>query len=73
MVSNFLSLTGSYSVIGRSASNLGFGLAVRMGALQFYAVGDNLLAMSPARARYVNARMGMNLLFGRIHKAKELE
>ena len=37
-----------------------------MGFVQFYAVGDNLLAMAhPGRAQYANARFGVNLLFGR--------
>lgn len=66
MLTDFLSLTGSYSVIGNSASNLGMGMAVRMGFLQFYAVGDNLLALAhPARVQYANARFGVNFLFGR--------
>lgn len=66
MLSDFLSLTGSYSVIGNSVSNLGFGMGVRMGFLQLYAVGDNLLALAhPARVQYANARFGVNFLFGR--------
>jgi len=74
MVSNFLSLTGSYSVIGHSMNNLGFGMAIRMGFLQLYVVGDNMLALAhPARVDYANARFGMNFLFGRKHHPSEME
>jgi len=65
MVGNFLSLSASYSAIGNAYDNLGLGMAVRMGFLQFFVVGDNVLAISPARAQYANVNMGFNLLFGR--------
>ncbi|MDP2337238.1 MAG: DUF5723 family protein [Bacteroidota bacterium] len=69
MLANFLSLTGSYSMIGKSTNNLGMGLAMRLGLMQMYFVSDNLMALAdPAKANYVNVRFGMNLLFGRKHK-----
>jgi len=74
MLGNFFSLTGSYSMIGNSTNNLGLGFALRLGFMQFYALSDNLLALSdPAKAQYVSAQFGMNFLFGRKHKPKVVE
>jgi hypothetical protein len=68
LLGKFLSLTGSYSMIGDSNNNLGLGLALRLGFLQMYLVSDNLMAVNdPAKAQFVNARFGMNFLFGRKH------
>lgn len=72
MLGNFFSLTGSYSMIGNSYNNLGLGMAVRLGFMQMYLVSDNLMALNdPAKAEFVNARFGMNFLFGRKHRQKE--
>jgi len=69
MLGNFFSLTGSYSAIGNSYNNLGLGIAMRLGFMQVYLVSDNLLALNdPAKAEFINARFGMNFLFGRNHK-----
>lgn len=65
LVSNFLTLSGSYSLIGRQMHNLGLGMAVRAGFFQFYVVGDNLLALRPSRTQVANARFGVNFLMGR--------
>ncbi len=74
MLGNFLSLTGSYSMIDKSTNNIGFGMAIRLGPNQWYLVSDNLLALNdPAKAEFVNLRFGMNLLFGRKHKPKIVE
>ena len=68
MLGNFFSLTGSYSMIGNSNNNLGLGMAIRLGFMQMYLVSDNLMALNdPAKAEFVNARFGMNFLFGRKH------
>ncbi|MBA4409865.1 MAG: DUF5723 family protein [Bacteroidota bacterium] len=69
LLGNFFSLTGSYSMIGNSNNNLGLGVALRLGFMQLYLVSDNLMALNdPAKAEFVNARFGMNFLFGRKHK-----
>lgn len=74
MLGNFLSLTGSYSMIGNSTSNVGAGMAIRLGFMQIYFVGDNVLAIAdPAKVDYANLRFGMNFLFGRKHKPKVVE
>lgn len=66
LLGNVFSVSGSYSLIGDSYSNVGLGTALRLGFLQLFFVSDNLLALTdPAKAKYVNARFGMNLLFGR--------
>ncbi|MFY9154138.1 MAG: DUF5723 family protein [Prolixibacteraceae bacterium] len=71
---NFFSLTGSYSIIGNSNNNIGLGAAFRLGFMQLYLVSDNLLSLNdPAKAQFVNARFGMNFLFGRKHKPKMVD
>jgi hypothetical protein len=65
LLGNFFSLSGSYSAIGNAYDNIGLGMAIRAGFFQFYMVTDNILAIAPSRAQYVNARFGVNLLFGR--------
>ena len=66
LLGKILSLTGSYSWIGNSLNNLGLGFALRLGAIQIYAVNDNILALiDPAKVEIINVRFGINLLFGR--------
>lgn len=68
LLGNFFSLTGSYSMIDDSYNNLGLGVALRLGFMQLYVISDNLMALNdPAKAEFVNARFGMNYLFGRKH------
>ena len=60
------SLTGSYTMAGNTYNNLGLGLAIKEGFMQLYFVSDNILALAdPSKARFVNARVGINFLFGR--------
>lgn len=69
LLGNFFSLTGSYSIVGNSYNNLGLGVALRLGCMQLYVVGDNLMAANdPAKAELVSARFGLNFLFGRKHR-----
>ena len=63
MLGKIFSLTGSYSMIGNSYNNLGLGMALRLGTMQFYAVTDNVLAADPSKAKIVNVRFGLNLLY----------
>ena len=66
MLGNFFSVTGSYSAMNGAYNNLGLGLALRLGFLQFYMASDNLMALNePAKAESVNVRFGLNILFGR--------
>jgi hypothetical protein len=71
ILGNFFSLTGSYSIIGDGYKNVGLGMAIRLGLMQVYLAGDNLLALADiSKTKYANARLGINFLFGRSHKAK---
>jgi len=79
----WLSASANYSIYNRSASNLGFGLALNGGPIQLYVASDNLLALNvnqydldggeskiiiPRSAKNVHARFGMNILIGKKHK-----
>jgi len=92
LVSQALSLSGSfyagdvfstsltYTMINRSYANLGLGLAVKAGPVQFYTIADQLpmtwvkftesggessFAL-PNRVDYITFRFGLNLLFGKL-------
>ncbi len=66
MLGKFFGLSGSYSIIGSSYSNLGLGMVFNMGIIQLYMVSDNVLALAdPSKAKYANARVGLNFLFGK--------
>jgi hypothetical protein len=66
LLGNFFSLSGSYSMIGNTYNNLGLGMALRLSGSQVYFVSDNLLALAnPAKANFVNVRVGLNLLLAR--------
>lgn len=63
---DFISLSGSYSMVGNSTNNLGMGIGIRAGFLQIYAVSDNVIAvLDPSKAEFANARVGVSFLFGR--------
>lgn len=59
-----ISASVSYSMQKGSCDNLGAGLTAKLGPFQLYAVTDNLLALRYTSTRSVNARFGLNLLFG---------
>jgi len=55
----------SYSILNRSYENIGLGVAINAGPIQFYAVSDNLLGWTQIDyAKNLNVQLGMNLLFG---------
>jgi len=74
-----LSTSLSYTITNRSFNNFGFGLGVRGGPVQFYAVIDQIPVswvefvgnngndhvVLPQRFDYINMRFGFNLMFGR--------
>jgi len=76
-----LGLHLSYTMINRTFNNMGFGMNLRAGPVQFYTVVDQLPvswvrfeggegedsfnAVLPKRLDYMNLRFGMNLMFGR--------
>lgn len=60
----WISLGAMYSVNERSATNLGFHLALKPGPLQLYFASDNLLnAFSVKSSPAVNLRTGISLIF----------
>ncbi|MCC5921621.1 MAG: DUF5723 family protein [Cyclobacteriaceae bacterium] len=66
-LSTFLGLTASYTAMPGSFNNIGLGATVKLGPFQIYAVSDHMLSVAqPVNAKYVNVRVGMNFVFGRI-------
>jgi hypothetical protein len=56
--------TVNYSLYGRSAANVGFGLSVNGGPFQLYMVTDNALAyILPTQTKNFHLRFGVNLTF----------
>jgi hypothetical protein len=65
-----LMVTGSWN---RTIRNLGVGLMVKPGPLQFYVVADNLWPLiNPLYTTNVNVRAGINLVFGQVKKEQGL-
>lgn len=66
LMTKWISLATSYTIIHRSYNNLGFGFSLDPGPVQFYIVTDNALGLvRPQHARHVQIRFGINLIFGR--------
>ncbi|MFV0345364.1 MAG: DUF5723 family protein [Bacteroidales bacterium] len=64
----------TYSINKNDFAGIGTGLMVRGGCLQFYCMTDNIISyLSPANAKYVNLRFGMNLIFGGGHKKNKIK
>lgn len=61
-----LSASFSYSVIEGTYKNLGFGLGLKAGPFNLYMISDTApsAAFWPLDARYLNFKLGMNLVFG---------
>lgn len=57
----------AWSVINNNFLNLGAGMKVNMGPVQFYLAGDNFLGLvQPHAAQSANVHLGLNLIFGNI-------
>jgi len=81
---NIFSATMAYTAANRRYDNLGFGMALRGGFLQFFVMVDNIpLKYSsftsgeqtlrlPDNINTVNARLGLNLVFGNRERDKTL-
>ncbi len=60
-----LTLSASYSVMESTYDNIGLGIGYRGGPFQIYAAADNLISpFYPSKARNMNLRVGINLIFG---------
>ena len=65
-----IGINGSYR--NKSFGNLGLGTTLTLGAFQIYALSDNLTSITNlSEARFVDFRFGMNLVFGKLGKAKK--
>lgn len=61
-----LGTTISYNAYGRSFTNIGAGVTLRLGPAQIYAVTDNILGFSgTSYSKNRHIRAGVNLVFGR--------
>ena len=64
-VGRWLSFSASYSIYNRSYNNVGLGLALKGGPVQFYIASDNLLgAVFPQNTKNLHVHFGINLIFG---------
>lgn len=62
---DWLGFSLAYSLINNSIHNLGAGMKVNMGPVQFYLAGDNVLGLiRPHAAQAANVQLGFNLIFG---------
>ena len=60
---NFLALKGTYTADKYNLANLGLGLNVQAGPLQFYVLADNLLGYrNLAASHYASVQFGLNIL-----------
>lgn len=66
-----VSASVSYSVTRGSYVNVGAGLTAKLGPLQLYVATDNLLACNYTNTQSVNARFGINFLFGHKDRKKK--
>ena len=82
-ISNIFSTSLSYTAENQRFDNLGAGLAVRAGVMQFYLMTDRIPAswnrikdknsnvIIPSNWNTINLRLGMNLVFGNRQKEKK--
>lgn len=66
-----ISASVSYSMMAGNYTNIGAGLTAKLGPLQLYVLTDNVLAANFTKTRQINARFGINLLFGHQQKVEQ--
>jgi len=60
---HFLALKGTYTVGKFSSSNVGLGINVQAGPVNFYVIGDNLLSyQNIAGSNYASFQLGLNII-----------
>ncbi|RFC55891.1 DUF5723 family protein [Brumimicrobium aurantiacum] len=63
---NWLTATLNYSQYARSFGNIGAGVSLRGGPVQFFVVTDNVLGFfAPTQSKNFHASFGINLMFGK--------
>jgi hypothetical protein len=66
-VGKTIQATINYTITSNSYFNLGGGFAVRGGPVQLYLACDNIIAVfDPYAVKYFNARLGINILLGKV-------
>lgn len=65
---NWLGLTANYNIYGGSWANIGLGLSLRGGPIQFFVMTDNILAINYLGVKNIHASFGINLLIGKMNK-----
>jgi outer membrane protein OmpA-like peptidoglycan-associated protein len=62
---NWLSASVNYSAYGRSYNNIGLGLNLKGGPIQFYVMTDNILGfINPSNAKHLQVSTGLNIVIG---------
>lgn len=67
---NWLGFTVNYSNYGRSWGNIGVGLSLRGGPIQFYVATDNILGLNYFGTKNIHVNFGLNLLIGKLKKTE---
>lgn len=66
-IGRFFNIIGTASINQRSFKNLGLGVMIKPGPLQIFAIVDNAYPLiNPLSTTNLNARVGINLVFGRV-------
>ncbi len=64
-MTRWITLSTAYTAINRTYNNLGFGVNLNPGPVQFYIISDNILGtFQPQNTRHLQVRFGINLVFG---------
>lgn len=70
----FLSASANYSVYGRSFTNIGLGLNLRLGSVQFFAMTDNILgALNLSGSKNWHVNVGLSACIGKPDSKKKTE
>jgi hypothetical protein len=71
-LANWINASATYSIYNKSYTNLGLGIALKGGPVQFYIVTDNLFGMIfPQNTKSIQIHFGINLLFGKKESTSE--
>ncbi|MBK7570452.1 MAG: OmpA family protein [Bacteroidia bacterium] len=73
-VGRHLSVATNYSYINQNFNNIGLGLAINAGPVQYFATTDNIIgALDPLSNNTAHVHFGLNLIFGKPKKEKVIK
>ena len=73
-IGHIWSIGVSASYRNKSFENFGVGTTITLGPIQVYALSENLMAIAQiADANYVDARVGINLVFGKVGESTRVK